>query len=304
MAFIINRRNRTNPTATITGAIPPGVLQAQDLWPNASQRNQIYDPVANGPQYCNAPERVIPQDLFPYGARTLHRTITASGGAGLVNWLLMNVGRGAAQNDNLTLAEAAACANAIVAIAEAGTALTGGAGGTVSLACAAAVTLLDADATAAGTRLLGAGVPVDYLRILAGYDWSLQQGIAFSVPASATITVDTTTLGGGETVTITVPSAAGAQVFTVGGGAPPQFAGVGLANAVCAANLAAAINAQPALSSATLVDGVRASNIPGSNIVTLTATLGGNTPNTTALATTRCQQLLFLEKIPLRPLSP
>ena len=274
MAFIINRRTRTNATATVTGALPAGALLVTDLWPNASQRNQIYDPVALGPQYCNPPEAPTPAQINQHlGETSVNQTIASSGGLGLLAFLLMNVDRSGA-TDNLTVNEAVACTTSVLTQAEGGGVLTVA---QVNVLLAAAVNTQDATA-GAGTVLNPTVTAFDYLRILAGYEWTLASGLPFQTRASATITINPAVIAPGDTVTITVP-VAGAQVLTAG----VDF----VLGPDLAANLAAAINAvaalTPGIPAPPQADGVNAA--AAGNVVTLRATLGGNTGNTIGLAT-------------------
>ena len=275
MAFIINRRTRTNATATATGALPSGALQVTDLWPNVSQRNQIYSPVGLGPQYCNPPEKVVPTEFIQHlGETVVNQTVNSSGGLGLLAYLLMNVDRGGS-GDNLTFFEALACQDAIITQAEAGGSLQLG---VVNAIIDAVVTGMDA--SVAGTVFNATASTFDYLRILAGYKWTLASGTPFQTRASATITINNAAIVAADTVTITV--GAGAQVLTEG----VDFT-TGATAAATATSLATAINAVAALTpgfpAPPQADGVRASASGG--VVTLRATLGGTSGNAIALAT-------------------
>jgi hypothetical protein len=167
----------------------------------------------------------------------------------------------------------------VIAQAEAGGVLTTAG---VNVILGATVNTLDASVGAGATVLNATAPPVDYLRILAGYDWTLASGLPFQTRARATITLVNGVIAPGDTVTVTVPNA-GAQVLTAG----VSFVIDPLSGAGTAVNLAAAINAVAALTPGNpappQADGVRAS--ASGAVVTLTATLGGNTGNTIALGT-------------------
>lgn len=109
MAFIINLRDASNVPAGATGAIPNSTLQVTDLWPNVSQRNQIYAPVGLGPYYVNR------CDLATVAlAPNVVANATTADTAGLAAYLVANAADAPVSTANLAAADAATAATAIV----------------------------------------------------------------------------------------------------------------------------------------------------------------------------------------------
>ena len=152
MPFIVMRRQD----------IPNGVLQVLDLVPNTSLRNSIYDPIGQT-KYIN---RFTTDTLAALSANT-----TVAEYSGLAAYLIDHVEDNVA-NVAITVAVANAAANAIVALVNAGSAVT----------VAAVNTALTANGVAnagAGTQLNANnsnGAIADVLQILAGGQYVLPSG--------------------------------------------------------------------------------------------------------------------------------
>ena len=115
MAFIVNLRTPFNAPAGATGAIPNSTLQLTDLWPNKSQRNQIYDPVGLGPHYvnrCDTGNALTPASPVVVPPTVVSNATTADR-ASLAAYFLANVDN-AAGGTNITSAQAFSCAGATV----------------------------------------------------------------------------------------------------------------------------------------------------------------------------------------------
>jgi len=142
--------------------IPNGVLQVLDLVPNTSLRNSIYDPQGQT-KYVN---RLVSDTLGPLAAN-----LTTATYEGLAAYLIDHVEDNVA-NVAITVAVANASANAIVALVNAGSAVT----------LAAVNNALVANGVAnagAGTQLNANGsdgVLVDVLKIIAGGQYVLPAG--------------------------------------------------------------------------------------------------------------------------------
>ena len=102
MAFIVNVRTAQNPIALAAGIVASASLQVTDLWPNISQRNQIYDPRGLGPFYCNqAANNAVP----------VAGGVTTAAVEGLTAYLIANLVDVAAGNFNITTVVAGTVAN-------------------------------------------------------------------------------------------------------------------------------------------------------------------------------------------------
>lgn len=115
MAFIVNLRTPFNAVAGATGAIPNSTLQLTDLWPNKSQRNQIYDPVGLGPHYvnrCDTGNALIATSPVVVPPTVVANATTAAR-ASLAAYFIANVDN-AAGGTNITSAQAFSSAGATV----------------------------------------------------------------------------------------------------------------------------------------------------------------------------------------------
>lgn len=142
--------------------IPAGTLQVLDLWPNTSQRNQAIDP-AGQTKYINR----FQNDTLA----ALVANATVAEYKGIAAYLIDHVEDNVA-NVTITVAVANASANAIVALVNAGSALT----------LAAVNNALVANGVAnagAGTQLNANGsdgVLADLLKVVAGAEYVLPAG--------------------------------------------------------------------------------------------------------------------------------
>lgn len=142
--------------------IPDGTLQVLDLWPNTSQRNQAIDP-AGQTKYVNRFQNSTLAALVANATVAEYKGIAAY----LIDHVEDNV-----TNVTITVAVANASANAIVALVNAGSAVT----------LAAVNNALVANGVAnagAGTQLNANGsdgVLADLLKVLAGAEYVLPAG--------------------------------------------------------------------------------------------------------------------------------
>ena len=176
MAFIVNLRTALNPIAGATGVVANASLQVTDLWPNISQRNQIYDPRGLGPLYCNQAANE---------AVTVAANVTTAAFEGLTAYLIANLDDAAAGNVNFSAANAAAVAGLIfndvyVGAARPGdTAING-----VAINAHAAATIAGSSLNTAIAGPDGNAAPtlaehvINILQILSGAQFTLPAGTA------------------------------------------------------------------------------------------------------------------------------
>ena len=144
--------------AMIREDIPDGTLQVLDLVPNTSQRNQIYDPVGQT-KYVNRLQN---------DAVVVSSNVTAAEYKGLAAYIIDSVAHGGT-GVALTATQARAMATAVIAVLDAGTALSIA---NVNTALAGVVALTQ---LAANNSI---GTLVDVLKIVAGGEYVLPAGTA------------------------------------------------------------------------------------------------------------------------------
>ena len=142
--------------------IPNGVLQVLDLWPNTSLRNLIYDPKGQT-KYIN---RLVNDTLGPLVSNRTTATYE-----GLAAYLIDHV-EDNFTNVSITVAVANASANAIIALVNAGSAVTLAAVNNALVANGVANAGANTELNANGSD----GVLVDVLKILAGGQYILPVG--------------------------------------------------------------------------------------------------------------------------------
>jgi hypothetical protein len=161
MPFICKRR----------ADIQNGVLQITDFWPNASQRNQSIDPIAQGPRYISAPVTAT-VSLGTTGGNERHLLAAATG---LAAYLIANVQVGAA-GPALTPTQANTAAAALIAAMVAG----------ATMDLAAINVILNATiATADLTANTSTGTVMDVLRVLSGATYTVPAGTVVQINAGA-----------------------------------------------------------------------------------------------------------------------
>lgn len=148
--------------------IPDGVLQVVDLWPNTSSKNYIYPPGLGQTGYVhNIPTPAIAADVVAGPPVSAGAELT-----GLAAYLIGNIDTtGVGGSAVFTGAQADAAAAGIVAIAQAGTALSLAAVNAVLGGVVAGTTL-----TAGGST----GVLSELLSVLAGAGYSIPAGTDIS----------------------------------------------------------------------------------------------------------------------------
>ena len=179
MPFILARRSE----------IQNGSIQVTDLFPNASQRNLVNDPVGQGPFYVRVPN---------IGATGATRPIIATDGAGalsflrkcngLVAYLIATVeadpgGNGGA-GPALTVVQAEAAANLILARVRAGQTLQIGDINTILSDATVANGATDLDGASVGGSN-STGSLLEVLAILAGEDYIISGGVDIQTGAGA-----------------------------------------------------------------------------------------------------------------------
>lgn len=154
--------------------IPNGTLQVLDLYPNESQRNLVYDPPGQT-RYINRFQNDPVVTVVGGGGAILARGDLK----GVAAYLIDHVEAGGlgAGVDALTAAEANAAAAAIVAIANAGTALTIG-------LVNAAISGVVASSELVPTTSASTGVLEELLRILGGEEYTVPNGAILDTDGS------------------------------------------------------------------------------------------------------------------------
>ena len=205
MPFIIARRPE----------IQNGSVQITDLFPNASQRNLVNDPVGQGPFYvrvANTGSQGSKRPVLKQNADNSIEFLRACDG--LIAYLVANVEVDPAGNNNagpaLTLAQAEKASDNIIARVRAGSTLQIGDINTI---------LSAADVANGATDLDGASVPnsqstgslTDVLAILAGESYTINGGVSVQDAAGAkALVVAPGTLG--TTMRTLVPKDASWQI--------------------------------------------------------------------------------------------
>jgi hypothetical protein len=144
--------------AMIRDDIPDGTLQVLDLVPNTSLRNQVYDPPGQT-KYVNR----LQNDTV-----TVTSNVTAAEYKGLAAYIIDAVAHGGTGNA-LTATQANSMATAVIAVLDAGTAMTIGNVNT-ALQTVVALTQLAANNSV--------GTLADLLKILAGGEYVVPSGTA------------------------------------------------------------------------------------------------------------------------------
>jgi len=142
--------------AMIRSDIPNGTLQVLDLVPNTSLRNSIYDP-AGQTKYVNR----LQNDTVAVSSN-----VTSAAYSGLAAYILDSVAHGGTGNA-LTATQANSMATAVIAVLDAGTAMTL-ANVNTALATVVAATELDGNGSV--------GSLAELLQILAGGEYVVPQG--------------------------------------------------------------------------------------------------------------------------------
>lgn len=151
--------------AMIRTDIPNGILQVLDLVPNTSQRNAIYDP-AGQTKYI---------DRLQNETVSVSASATAAEYKGLAAYIIDAVADGG-DGGALTAAQANGMATAIIAVLDAGTAMT------IANVNTALQTVLAATQLAANGSV---GTLVELLQILAGGEYVVPAGTACDPGAAA-----------------------------------------------------------------------------------------------------------------------